>query len=94
MTGRQKVVYTLCLIFRYSIARSSDPERQFMIEADGTLRVRRHLDRETKDKHIVLVHAIDEGKAGVMSSCSLVTVLELCHMNLLIRYMLRPSRSM
>lgn len=67
--------------FRFSIDRSSDPRRHFSVGAiSGIVTLRRPLDRETQERHVVYIRAIDKGlsvvKARILHTSHLKYLVE------------------
>ena len=53
----------VCCCPRFSIDRHSDPRRHFSIHPEtGKVTLRKPLDRETQERHIVIIRAIDKGQ--------------------------------
>ncbi len=63
------------LLFRFTIDyESSDPNMNFRIDPnDGRVMVRKELDRDSTERHELLILAIDEGRFlfTITSTCSI-----------------------
>lgn len=59
----------------YSIDRSSDKKRQFMIGQDGVVKIQRMLDREDVPRHQVKILAVDDGLPPRTATATLTVVV-------------------
>ncbi|KAK7504632.1 hypothetical protein BaRGS_00004118 [Batillaria attramentaria] len=63
--------------FEFSIDRTSDPRRHFSVDAvSGRVTLRRPLDRETQERHIVYIRAIDKGDPPMTGTGTLTVVVK------------------
>ncbi|XP_073827124.1 neural cadherin isoform X2 [Musca autumnalis] len=66
--GRSKV--------SYSIDRSSDRQRQFAINQNGSVTIQRSLDREVVPRHQVKILAIDDGSPPKTATATLTVIVQ------------------
>ncbi|KAL5279010.1 hmr-1.2 family protein [Megaselia abdita] len=66
--GKSKVSYT--------IDRSSDRQRQFAINQEGTVSIQRSLDREVVPRHQVKILAIDDGVPPKTATATLTVIVQ------------------
>lgn len=60
----------------YKIIRASNKQRQFAISSKGALSIQRQLDRETTDRHLVHVLAIDDGQTPRTATATLTVIVK------------------
>ncbi|XP_037905049.1 neural-cadherin isoform X5 [Hermetia illucens] len=60
----------------YSIDRSSDRQRQFSINQEGTVSIQRSLDREVVPRHQVKILAIDDGVPPKTATATLTIIVQ------------------
>uniref|UniRef100_A0A8D8PLP1 Neural-cadherin n=1 Tax=Cacopsylla melanoneura TaxID=428564 RepID=A0A8D8PLP1_9HEMI len=60
----------------FSIDRSSDRKRQFLINTEGTVSIQRQLDREETPRHQVKILAIDDGIPPRTATATLTVIVQ------------------
>ncbi|XP_035905492.1 neural-cadherin isoform X2 [Anopheles stephensi] len=60
----------------YAIDRSSDRQRQFSINQEGTVTIQRNLDREVTPRHQVKILAIDDGIPPKTATATLTVIVQ------------------
>ena len=60
----------------YAIDRSSDRQRQFSINQEGTVTIQRTLDREVTPRHQVKILAIDDGIPQKTATATLTVIVQ------------------
>jgi len=60
----------------YSIDRSSDRQRQFAINQNGSVTIQRSLDREVVPRHQVKILAIDDGSPPKTATATLTVIVQ------------------